>query len=207
MGGMFDPVHDGHINAARLTYTNLGLERVLLLPCGSPVHREASVTPASHRIAMLQLIADEECWLQVDTRECDSTQPSWTWHSTVSIGRDHPESLLFLIMGMDSLLSLPGWYRWQDLLDRVNIVVIARPGFILDMAVVQPQLREELEKRLVSVARILEADNAGKMILLDGAEVEASSSVLRNRLASRQLANLQLHSAVQQYITSNDLYR
>ena len=39
LGGTFDPIHEGHLHAAREAARLLGAERILLVPTGSPPHK------------------------------------------------------------------------------------------------------------------------------------------------------------------------
>ena len=42
LGGMFDPVHNGHIDAARYAKDLLSLDLVNLIPCNIPNHKVQS---------------------------------------------------------------------------------------------------------------------------------------------------------------------
>ena len=48
---------------------------------------------------------------------------------STEIAEQHPRSQRFFFIGMDSLLSLQSWHRWQDLLLLTNLVVSERPGY------------------------------------------------------------------------------
>lgn len=207
MGGMFDPVHAGHFNAARLARQSCGLDRVLLMPCGVPVHREASATHCTHRIAMLQLLADEHAWLEVDTRECASPGVSRTWDSVSSLRQDYPGSLLFLVVGMDSLLAFSTWYRWQELLEVVNLVVIARPGYSLVLPDTERELQREVAQRRIAADKAAGLADTGSIVILDDHVMDVSSTGLRRDISRAQDPALQLHPAVQQYIEQHGLYR
>ena len=52
MGGTLDPVHDGHLLMARCALSEARLDRVLMLPSGTPPHKP-HVTPAEDRWRML----------------------------------------------------------------------------------------------------------------------------------------------------------
>ena len=53
-GGMFDPIHYGHLRTAHELSEFIGLERVLFLPAGEPPHRAAPLADAATRLAMLR---------------------------------------------------------------------------------------------------------------------------------------------------------
>ena len=53
-GGAFDPIHIGHLFVASAIASEAGLDRVLFLPVGDPVHR-AVHAPAANRRKMVAL--------------------------------------------------------------------------------------------------------------------------------------------------------
>ena len=59
-GGTFNPIHMGHISAARFAVDYLGLDQLCLIPTGIPPHKQlASDAPSpEHRRAMAQLAAE-----------------------------------------------------------------------------------------------------------------------------------------------------
>ena len=61
LGGMFDPVHNGHLEAARYAVQKLQLDLLRLIPCYLPNHRDPAVSDANHRLRMLAL-ATEGNW-------------------------------------------------------------------------------------------------------------------------------------------------
>ena len=79
MGGTFDPIHLGHLEAARATLDALQLQRVLLVPAHIPPHRStAPLASPFHRFAMTVLAtADHDSLLPVDL-ELRSASPSYT---------------------------------------------------------------------------------------------------------------------------------
>src|SRR5437763_16324361 len=61
MGGTFDPVHNGHLAAARQLRDLAGLDQVWLMPDSTPPHRTAApVASADDRLRMVQLAVDSE---------------------------------------------------------------------------------------------------------------------------------------------------
>ena len=144
---MFDPVHEGHLQLAQQAKQVCDLDEILLVPCGSPVHRPHANASAAARIAMLELACRGQAWLHVDTRECLSNTPSYTHNTLSAIRSEQPDSKLHLLLGLDAFLMLPTWYRWQELFSLAHIVVVARPGYTLEKTELEPVLRHELEQR------------------------------------------------------------
>ena len=65
----------------------------------------------------------------VDERELKRDKPSYTIDTLIELRAELPATPLCFLMGMDSLLSLPSWHRWQELLDHAHLVVSVRPGW------------------------------------------------------------------------------
>ena len=54
-GGAFDPPHKAHALMARAAVEQLGLDRLYVFPTGEAWHKDRSLTPAQHRLAMAKL--------------------------------------------------------------------------------------------------------------------------------------------------------
>ena len=69
-GGTFDPVHNGHIEAARKVCGLFALDELIFVPACVPPHkRNAGITSAFHRFAMLALATNDEPRWRVSTIE------------------------------------------------------------------------------------------------------------------------------------------
>lgn len=205
MGGMFDPVHRGHLQAAAAARAACGLSQVLLVPCGNPVHRGAAFTPAAHRCAMLRLGMAGEPWLQLDTRECDSAAPSRTVDTLRALKAERPDETLCFILGLDAFLSLGSWYHWREIFTLAHLIVITRPGYQLPAA--DGTVLAELSARRCDDAAALAETTAGRILLLEAATPPLSSSQVRASLqAGASVAEL-LPPGVAAYIDAYRLYR
>jgi len=142
-GGMFDPVHLAHIQVASRVRDELGLDAVLVVPCGNPVHRGGATASNEQRITMLSLAIASHPWLQLDTRECLSPRPSFTFDTLESLREEEGDTSWHLVMGGDAFLSLPSWKNWQQLFALAHIVVITRPGYAVDDRGMDDELRHE----------------------------------------------------------------
>ena len=70
-GGSFDPVHLGHLNTAKSIKKELNFERLFLLPCFKPVHKNSLHYSSTQRVEMLDLAIKKYPSLEIDTREID----------------------------------------------------------------------------------------------------------------------------------------
>ena len=68
-GGMFDPIHFGHLRTAHELHELLGLETVAFVPAGDPPHRAAPLADAATRLAMVRRRSADDPRFLVDDRE------------------------------------------------------------------------------------------------------------------------------------------
>ena len=107
-------------------------------------------------------------------------------------------------MGMDSLLGLPSWHRWQELLDYAHLVVSCRPGWQPDYSV---QVAELLARHQTRDIQDLHRQRHGHVWLCDNLPVELSATRLRALLAAGQDPKYLLPNPVADYIRRHGLYR
>ena len=207
MGGMFDPVHEGHLQLAQKVKQLCDLDEILLVPCGSPVHRPQANTAAVARIAMLELACRGKDWLHVDSRECLSNNPSYTYTTLSAIHSEQPASVLHLLLGLDAFLALPTWYRWLELFDLAHIVVVARPGYELSGAKLEAVLQHELEKRKALSIEDCKHSSAGKILVLNVPTPAISSTEIRDMLRNERDISQYLNKDVATYIRTHKLYQ
>lgn len=110
-GGSFDPIHFGHLRAARFAAELLGLERVVLIPSARPPHKLSNaVTEPAHRLAMTRLAVEGDSVFEVDDLELHRAGPSYTF-DTVGEYRRRLGSAAELVwfIGADTLPKLSTW--------------------------------------------------------------------------------------------------
>ncbi len=207
LGGMFDPIHPGHTSAALSVGNALGLERVLLVPCGNPVHRNGPVASASERCAMVAAAIAAEPLLLLDRREALSAAPSWTIDTITLLQQEQPEVSWYLLVGVDAFLGLPTWKQWQLLLERVNLVVMTRPGYVLDAERLPAGLQQEWKRRFLQDHSQLAAIKSGSIIALDVKTGDVSSTQVRELLKTGGKPGPILHPAVAAHIRAHCLYQ
>lgn len=192
-GGTFDPIHNGHLHIARSFADELDLESVILLPAGDPYHKTTSRTAAHHRLAMAEIAAQADSRLAVS--DCDIVRQGATYtHDTVQIFRQHfPSAELWLLIGMDSLLQLHTWHRWQNLVRQCRIAAAPRPGSSLAQAPapLQNWLAEALPQ--------------GRLHILRSEPLPISSSKIRQQLATGHTSP-DIPPQVLGYIRQHQLY-
>jgi nicotinate-nucleotide adenylyltransferase len=207
LGGTFDPVHRGHLSMARASLRALGLETVRLMPAANPPHKTArTLTPASHRLAMLRLAVRGQKGLRVETLELSTGGVCYTIDSLRRIRRGPPECRPVFILGMDSLAEISTWRDHVRLLDEFDLAVAERPA---PSGAASADLPPEVATRLVAVPRVAsaaEAGNGGHVFRLPMNAVRVSSTEVRLRAASGGNLHDLVPPAVARYIREKRLY-
>jgi nicotinate-nucleotide adenylyltransferase len=198
-GGTFDPVHAGHLHAARAAQAAFGLGRVVFVPAARSPHkpRGSSASP-EQRFEMLEIaICGQPTW-SVSRVEIDRPPPSYT----VDTLRELPAKLglppgteVFFVMGWDNLESLDRWHQAREMLGIAQPIVVRRGEE-------DPALLERLERSLGPelYARL----ERGMLRLPPSPE---SSTGLRERLARGEDPGSELPPGVLEYIRRRGIYR
>lgn len=135
MGGSFDPVHTGHLIAAESVRESFELDRVIFIPAYQPPHKpRLPDAPPEVRLRMLSAAVNSNPAFEVSDIEIRREGPSYTLDTLLELGRIHPGSKLFFIIGSDLTSGLHRWHRWDILQTLAVFVSVYRPG---------AQIREE----------------------------------------------------------------
>jgi nicotinate-nucleotide adenylyltransferase len=204
VGGTFDPIHAGHLAAARAAQDALALDRVRFVPAARPVHRPDSPRASGyHRLEMVRLaVADTPGW-EVSDLELSREGPSYTYDTLVTIGREGLSPLqIFFITGADAFAEIATWRRYPDVLDLAHFVVVARPGASLDALTTR---LPDLAARMVAPPIDDELDET-RIVLLEADTPDVSATDIRRRVAHRQSIAGLVPPAVSAYVERNLLY-
>jgi nicotinate-nucleotide adenylyltransferase len=204
IGGTFDPVHHGHLDAADAARLALGLDEVTFIPAHVPPHRPARPrASAFHRFALLALALEGRAGYRASDMELVRNGPSFTVDTLRDLhGKGWRPSQLFFIIGADAFAEIATWREYPAVLDAARFAVMARPGSILDSSRWAPELRGRLRP-----AGSPDADDKGVAIhVVDATTRDISSSQVRARIASGDSIADLVPAAVADYIAAHHLY-
>lgn len=128
LGGMFDPIHIGHLRAAEIVRESLELEEVVFVPAGVPPHRERPAAAGIDRYAMVAIAtAAHRTYVPSDV-ELAREGPSYTVETVAQLRARRPGAEVVLIVGSDNLPMIAEWREPERLLEMCTIAVVERPG-------------------------------------------------------------------------------
>ncbi len=203
LGGTFDPVHFGHLRMALELYQALDLAHVRLIPCYQPVHRKQPIATAEQRLAMLRKAVASESNLRVDSCEIKRKGPSYTIDTLKTLHKNHPNTPLCIIMGIDALLSFSSWHKWEEILTLAHLVVAHRPHYQLPQTGIIANL---LKERLVQHSIKLKENLAGSILMHPVTALEISSTDIRKQIAQGQNIRFLVPDNVYHYIKQHGTY-
>ncbi|GAA4449878.1 nicotinate (nicotinamide) nucleotide adenylyltransferase [Novipirellula rosea] len=195
-GGSFDPVHVGHLWIAEAALETLSLDHVRWIPTAtSPLKLAGAVASSEDRVEMLKLALADNPYYELDEREIARGEISYTVDTVAELIQEMPEAQFFMIIGSDSLASLPLWHQPQRLLELITPAVVQRGGeAAIDFSVLQG---------LVDQDRI--DDIASRVIAMP--IIELSSSELRQRVQQGRSIRYRTPRGVEALIQQRGLYR
>jgi nicotinate-nucleotide adenylyltransferase len=211
-GGMFDPVHCGHLAVAELALEALSLDHVLLVPCKLPNHRHAASATGAHRLEMLTLACADRAQLVASSIELEREGISYSIDTLAQLKNDDPSTDFVFVLGRDAFEGLPLWDRWERLLDENLLAVVSRPAISVSRESAE---LTQLASRMVRSPEALFDGGRGKIILLEELQNHLSSTRVRAALSGvngrTQSTDMRLDDwlpdTVRAYIETHDLYR
>ena len=193
-GGTFNPIHTGHMAAAKFAMEYLKLDLLYLIPTGLPPHKAISEDAPEHRLNMARLaagaIGGNVRALDIELRR---TGKSYTLDTIRELRAEHPEDELYFFMGTDMFLTFHQWYKPEEIAALCTICAFGRSE--ADTEELFAVQREYLQKTL----------GANVITLALPQIVEISSTQLREKLQNGG-GKEYLHPAVYGYILREGLY-
>lgn len=202
-GGTFDPVHKGHIIPLKQAASLAGINQVKLIPCFVSPLKSSPQVNAKHRLQMLQLVCNDEPLFSIDDREVKSGQSCYSVDTLSSLRTELPNTPLCFFMGMDSLISLPSWHRWQDLVKLCHIIVCRRAGY--EQTLPEP-VQQLIEMHQTDNKITLQNELCGKIFIAETDNLAISATEIRHQLARGTCPSQLLNKAVETYIQQHKLY-
>jgi nicotinate-nucleotide adenylyltransferase len=206
LGGTFDPIHYGHLDAAEAARTALALDEVRLLPSHDPPHRPIDPrATAFHRFALIALAINGLDGFSASDAELRREGLSYTIDTLRAVHREEwAPSQIFFILGADAFAEIATWHEFPAVLDAAHFAVIARPGTTLDAAVARvPELRARVRS---ATSRRSESIEGTAVWLVEARTRDVSSTLVRARLAAGQPIDDLVPAPVARHILAHHLY-
>jgi nicotinate-nucleotide adenylyltransferase len=188
-GGTFNPPHIGHSILADDVREQLHLDKVIFIPSGKPpLKSEDEVASSKHRFNMAKIAFEKDEHFEVSDIEISNPrEKSYTVNTLSKLRELYKENFvkLYLILGIDNLISFPDWKEPDKLFALSEVVIINRPGFLVRNA--KPEFSEKVK-------------------FLNVPNLDISSSMIRDYVAHKKSIKYLVLPEVEKYIKENKLY-
>jgi len=207
LGGTFDPIHRGHLASATDVSRTFALGRVLLVLSARPPHKdETAHASVEDRLAMLGLAAAGQPLFEVSDVEARRPGASYTVDTLREVGRTHPGTELYLIVGVDAWREVDTWHHPEELLALANVIVTSRPGAdFTPIDVIPPVAGRSACCYDSSISSYLHR-SGHRLTAHQIAGVDVSSTDVRRRIRDQLPFEHLLPSPVAHYIRQHGLY-
>ena len=199
LGGTFDPIHNGHLRAARAVADQFAIDEVHFIPAFRPPHKTADgITSAFHRSAMVAIAIAPFDRFRLSTIELDHLERRFTVDTLQEVHRRHPDAGLLFVVGTDLYAEIDQWKQFRRLFESTSLAVVNRPGF---------PMREDLAPVCAAeTAGDIGPDGPHRVYYLRDVSVDISSTDVRTALANRTGGMDMVPPQVLEYIRNHELY-
>lgn len=128
-GGTFNPIHHGHLRAAKEVCEGFDLQSLYFIPSALPPHKDIQdVASAVDRLEMARLAITGNPEFILSDVELKRPGLSYTIdtvkHFKKSLNADVD---LFLVMGIDAFIEIDTWKSFKQLFRMLPMVIMTRP--------------------------------------------------------------------------------
>ena len=206
-GGSFDPIHLGHTACLRHLTERMDLSKVFLVPTSiNPLKIETPPASQQDRMEMIRLALHQfSPEVSIDKNEIEKEDAAYTWDTLQRYLEDYEGSGIYLAMGQDSFMQMDQWKNFEDILSKVNIIVLSRPPFIRPFSLEDfPQGIQPLIHSYEKGFCLLKTNLSIEFVKIDTEDI--SSSDIRRRLRRGKKVGSFLPMEVEKYIVENQVY-
>lgn len=188
-GGAFNPPHNEHVLALSCAKEKLGLSNAIIIPSFYPPHKNgAEMVDFSKRVQMCALAFPNDTISEIEKY---SSQKNYTLNTVKTLKEQNPFAKFYYLIGGDSMADFFKWYKPEEILKEVTLVVYPRQSKENDCD--------------ISISRAREL--GGEVIKLANIGQNISSAEIRALLSLGESASKYMPSKVYDYATTNDLYK
>lgn len=186
-GGTFNPPHLGHLIVAESVRDQLKLAKVLFIPSANPPNKHGdALVPVGDRLVMTRLAVEGNPAFEVSDLEAVRGGTSYTVDTVSALSAKFPNASLQLIIGADNLEEFETWKSPEEILTKVDLAAMTRPGFEL----------QKIRSRFAKQAKFVKVP-----------QIAISGTEIRRRVKMGRSIRYLVPRAVEDYIVRTGLYR
>ncbi len=128
-GGTFNPIHYGHLRAAKEVCEGFDLEKLYFIPSALPPHKDIQeVVSVVDRLEMTRLAITGNPEFVLSDVELKRPGLSYTIDTVKHFKKSlNPNVDLFLVMGVDAFIEIDTWKSFKQLFQSLPMIIMTRP--------------------------------------------------------------------------------
>ena len=199
LGGTFDPIHNGHLQAAQTVSEVFELDELHFTPAFVPPHKSSSgITSVFHRFAMVALAIAPFPRFRLSSIEADTLRSRYSVETLESMHRTYPGASFLFIAGTDMFHHITGWKDYRRLLELASFAVVNRRGFAM---------REDIAPvEIVAESATISITPSSQVYYLPFLNEEVSATTIREGAKKEEVLEAWVPPQVAAYISKHKLY-
>lgn len=128
-GGTFNPVHNGHLRAAKEVCEGFDLQNLYFIPSALPPHKDIQdVASVVDRLEMTRLAITNNPEFILSDVELKRPGLSYTIDTVKHFKKNlNANVTLFLVMGVDAFIEIDTWKSFKQLFRMLPMIIMTRP--------------------------------------------------------------------------------
>jgi nicotinate-nucleotide adenylyltransferase len=199
LGGTFDPIHNGHLAAARSVCSTFHTDEVHFVPAYSAPHKQTQESSSAfHRFAMVALGIAPFAEFRASSIEVDALEKRYTVDTLQQMRAMYSRAELLFVLGTDMYLEFETWRNYRTVMQLAHLAVVHRPGF---------SFREDLAPfRVLQKGEEVTLPASPAVFYLPFVEQPVSSTAVRDACRRGEDVSAMVPAAVWAYINRHKLY-
>lgn len=209
-GGMFDPIHNGHLKAALNIKKKLKLDHLYFVPAYiSPLKTGLGRTSSHHRVEMIKRAIQNYSDFSISKFELKKKEISYTIDTIKHYKGILPKSTeLYFILGSDAFLGISKWKNYRELFSNCHMIVVSRPGYklkSLDKVLKDPKFSKQFST--IKKGKLYKHITGYEIRLFQLSSIDISSTELRKKIINKEPYSSFISLAIEDYIKTYGLYK
>ena len=194
-------MHNAHIDIPLKIKSHFKLDKIIYVPTGTSPVGKAFKANKSDRLKMLENVIAQDKSLSIDDYELKSSDISYSFNTLKYFKELYPPSKLRLIIGEDNFMSFTKWYKYNEIMKIVNIVVLVRDNIL------RCDNMEEIKILLEENINLFNKAKYGKIYFSEKHKSIISSTMIREHVSRNESIMNYVSNENNKYILDKGLYK
>ena len=194
-------MHNAHIDIPLKIKSHFKLDKIIYVPTGTSPVGKAFKANKSDRLKMLENVIAQDKSLSIDDYELKSSDISYSFNTLKYFKELYPPSKLRLIIGEDNFMSFTKWYKYNEIMKIVNIVVLVRDNIL------RCDNMEDIKILLEENINLFNKAKCGKIYFSEKHKSIISSTMIREHVSRNESIMNYVSNENNKYILEKGLYR